>query len=562
MVLAGNGYSGEFFFVDIAILDSDHDPRIVAIASALAGVLLFFFVPETFWDRTPRPRVHHHHHYTRSALSVISHILTPGSHHTKEHHDALATHQKSEMSDVQKLAISNLTNGKGPGTGTIAQRRQQKNEQHVGFADDPMSRIAIDRTTGGRENGDAKTPKESSEIYGARTPKTGNVLDLPEVSISGGEFSGGSDDETSTQENEKPQRPPPIHRDSWRVKPHDEAPKTPELPVLHEFNSPSYKKQENEPTEHSHDDVESQRKVLSVPHSPHPEDEDRVATAHTIGSFNYTHHLRSQPPKNFVETLKPWNGRLRKDSWLKAMVRPFILFAYPAVLWSALVYSLSVGWLIVLSESVSVVYRDKETYNFNALQTGLVYISPFVGGILGTAVAGKVSDVIVRFMSRRNDGVYEPEFRLVMAAPVLITTCVGLMGFGWSAQIHDSWIVPTVLFGVISFGCSLGSTTAITFVVDSYRVYAGEALVTLNFSKSTFTTLYIFRPELTLTPDILHGLVFSLFFTGWLESDGSKMVFNVIGGIQVAFLLTTIPMYIYGKRARMWTVRKRMMEKW
>lgn len=40
-------------------------------------------------------------------------------------------------------------------------------------------------------------------------------------------------------------------------------------------------------------------------------------------------------------------------------------------------------------------------------QAGLVYISPFIGGVLGTAVAGKVSDIIVRYMSRRNDGIYE-----------------------------------------------------------------------------------------------------------------------------------------------------------
>ena len=162
------------------------------------------------------------------------------------------------------------------------------------------------------------------------------------------------------------------------------------------------------------------------------------------------------------------------------------MFAYPAILWSTLVYSLSIGWLIVLSESVSVIYRNKETYNFTALQTGLVYLAPFIGGILGTAVAGKVSDVVVRFMARRNNGIYEPEFRLVMAIPILIATAIGLMGFGWSAEEHDNFMVPTVFFGIISFGCSLGSTTSITFAVDSYRQYAGEALVTLNFSKSEF----------------------------------------------------------------------------
>ena len=262
----------------------------------------------------------------------------------------------------------------------------------------------------------------------------------------------------------------------------------------------------------------------------------------TLG-HQWTDYYRDSPPKTYMDTLKPLNGRINRDSWFRVAARPFVLFAYPSILWSTAVYSLSIGWLIVLSESAAEIYRSPDTYRFSALSTGLIYISPFIGGILGTAVAGKLSDIIVRFMARRNEGVYEPEFRLVMAIPVSISTTIGLMGYGWSAQNRDSWIVPTVFFGIISFGCSLGSTTAITFAVDSYRQYAGEALVTLNFSKNIF-----------------HGLVFSLFFNGWLAADGSKEVFLALGGIQLGVLLFSIPMYIYGKRARMWTVRRNFME--
>lgn len=92
----------------------------------------------------------------------------------------------------------------------------------------------------------------------------------------------------------------------------------------------------------------------------------------------------------------------------------------------------------------------------------------------------------MRYVSRKNGGIYEPEFRLVMAIPVALCTTIGLMGFGWSAADRDAWIVPTIFFAIISFGCCVGSTTAITFAVDSYRQYAGEALVTMNFSKSEF----------------------------------------------------------------------------
>lgn len=47
--------------------------------------------------------------------------------------------------------------------------------------------------------------------------------------------------------------------------------------------------------------------------------------------------------------------------------------------------------------------------------------------------------------------------------------------------------------------------------------------------------------------DILHGFIFSLFFTRWLESSGPKEVFLAVGGIQMGCLLFSIPMYIYGK---------------
>jgi hypothetical protein len=330
-----------------------------------------------------------------------------------------------------------------------------------------------------------------------------------------------------------------------RIVPHGGVPPT---PLMHNLNSPFYvdiertqlgeqsgyfKEATNTPTM-NHDGPQS---VISAKPST-------ILPSRPSPPTRYTSHLKERPALTFVQQLKPYNGRLHYDNWLKVAARPFILYAYPAVLWSSIVYACSVGWLIVLSESVAVVYRTRTTYGFSALSTGLIYISPFVGGVLGTAVAGKVSDIIVRAMSKRNGGLYEPEFRLVMAIPISITTVIGLMGFGWSAQVHDAWIVPTLFFGIISFGCSLGSTTAITFCVDSYRQYAGEALVTLNFTKNIF-----------------HGLVFSLFFTNWLETDGSKKVFIWVGVIQLIVMAFTVPMYIFGKRARMWTVRKNLMEK-
>ncbi|KAI4195812.1 MAG: hypothetical protein LQ346_003360 [Caloplaca aetnensis] len=454
---------------------------IVAIVVGFCFFLMFFFVPETFWDRTPRPHENSH----KSAFEAISGFFSHP--YEKKSKRSVADLSNTEENPIDHTNSVTLDDTAAP---TIAERRKHRHAHHVGFADDVVN-----------------TETVSQEEHQGHENKT-----IPRLELGSAETSEG----VAVKDRQLTPYPgPPI--DPSPTEDIDEA------EIGHREPEPS---------------ATQPGSAVTVPVTAGLS-EDRP----TLVSGRYTSYLRTQPPKTFTQTLRPWNGQLRHENWFKVALRPFILFAYPAILWSALVYSLSIGWLIVLSESVSEVYRTKH-YKFSSLGVGLVYISPFIGGILGTAVAGKVSDIIVKAMSRRNGGVYEPEFRLVMAIPVAISTCIGLMGFGWSAEEEDMWIVPTIFFGIISFGSSLGSTTSITFAVDSYRMYAGEGLVTLNVAKNIF-----------------HGLVFSLFFNHWLEADGSKKVFQTIGGIQLACLLTTIPMYIYGKRARMWTYRKNFMEK-
>ena len=429
---------------------------IVAIVVGFCSLLLFLFVPETFWDRAPVP--HKRKTQTRSMSNLnIFRSRAPA----EKQADALDDDLDAELTE-----------------------KPAKKHAHFGPEDDlsdtseeslPTHGVATSPDT----TKDDETPLDTDSTSPAVTNTNANV---PTVDTVAGEST---------------------------------TPQSPRAPSVKSFAASH------------HTDVERQSQRSASP----------------VGR-TYTRSLSHGPARSLKQQLSLWNGRLSSDKWWRVAVRPFLLFAYPSILWSALIYAMSIGWLIVLSESVGHIFEDRNSYNFTPLQVGLVYISPFIGGIIGTAIAGKVSDLIVRFMARRNGGVYEPEFRLVMAIPIAISTVAGLMGFGWSVEERDNWIVPTVFFCIISFGCSLGSTTSITFAVDSYRQYAGEALVTLNVSKN-----------------ILHGLVWSLFFNRWLEKDGSRLVFNCIGGIQLACLLTTIPVYIWGKRGRMWTVRKNLMEK-
>jgi MFS family permease len=457
---------------------------IVAMVVGFCFCLIFFFVPETFWERTPTARGR-----------ARARSKSPGKKHHHMHLPSLQMHGKKADHAAQKengredTALSPHT----PHSPLQSPRRPPRAAGvHVGFAVDAERDHSPPRRPAASPAGIA-TPASATSHNDYFTYPNGGKESRDEPSFGAAETG---------------------------------------LKVNTAIDPSDLEKQAN---------LSPDSTTLASGPQGDRVDSDRMSDQ---VSFHYTDHYRSAPPKSYVQSLRPWNGRLTKDKWLRVMVRPFILFAYPAVLWSSMVYALAVGWLIVLSESVAHIYQNRESYNFTSLQVGLVYISPFVGGVLGTAVAGKISDVVVRFMARKNDGIYEPEFRLMMALPIALSTTIGLMGFGWSAEEKNNWIVPTVFFGVISFGCSLASTTAVTFVVDSYRQYAGEALVTLNFSKN-----------------ILHGFIFSLFFPHWLEASGPKDVFLAVGGIQLGCMFFSIPMYIWGKRARMWTVRKNLMEK-
>ncbi|GME65459.1 Major facilitator superfamily [Neofusicoccum parvum] len=403
---------------------------IVAMVVGAAGLLLFFCCPETFWDRTPRPRRKSRRSRAASPAGRSHKNLGDFFHHGKSprpsHPDLRGVNEKLSQSENLTLNIPETP-------GSIAHRRRQNPNAHVGFAES-----------------DPREEAEKEKVAGDAG------ADAPEIQV-------------------VPAPASVHHDDSWKVEPKGGAPKTPHL---HNVNSPYYsEKAENQAQDYfspNAADAEVQtdgpapvRSAMKSPHqsAPHspavprhahlsPAISEKPSLAHLDADLeaasgtstpapptcHYTDRFRQAPKKTYLQTLVPYSGRLSQDNWFRVMARPFILFAYPAVLWSTVVYSLSIGWLIVLSESVSAIYRDRDSYNFTALQCGLVYISPFIGGVLGTAVAGKVSDLIVRWMSRRNDGVYEPEFRLVMAAPVAICTTIGLMGFGWSAEERDAWI--------------------------------------------------------------------------------------------------------------------------
>lgn len=96
--------------------------------------------------------------------------------------------------------------------------------------------------------------------------------------------------------------------------------------------------------------------------------------------------------------------------------------------------------------------------------------------------------------------------------------------------------------GIINFGVQLGTTSVVTYVSDSHREQASEAFAIMNFIKNMFA----------------FGLTF--YANDWIAVQGVRDAFFVIGGTTIAVTLTTIPMYVFGKRARSWVKRHEVLD--
>ena len=111
---------------------------------------------------------------------------------------------------------------------------------------------------------------------------------------------------------------------------------------------------------------------------------------------------------------------------------------FPQVLFSFFAYGLTTSWLIVVGSVLALIFTAPP-YNFSVSGVGLISIASLIGAILGAFITGPLADWVVKFMSRRNKGIYEPEFRLVLISVSLVLGGISFFGFGWSLQVQDPW---------------------------------------------------------------------------------------------------------------------------
>lgn len=231
----------------------------------------------------------------------------------------------------------------------------------------------------------------------------------------------------------------------------------------------------------------------------------------------------------YWQSLKVYNGRFTDESLLRSLITPWSAFLLPAVSWTAYTYGCSVAFSASFSVSISQIF-SKPPYRFDTSQTGLTVLSAFIGAFLGNAIPGPLSDWLVKYMSRKNNGVYEPEFRNVLCVPGLIFGLMGFWGFGWSLEAKAHWMAPVFFFGLATFSTSIQSFVSNAYLLDCHRMYAQDGYAAVTIFRGVFS------------------FVMTFVINDWIARDGNKTVFFVIGMLHGVNCVLGMVLYVYGKK--------------
>ncbi|KAL2825236.1 major facilitator superfamily domain-containing protein [Aspergillus pseudoustus] len=216
---------------------------------------------------------------------------------------------------------------------------------------------------------------------------------------------------------------------------------------------------------------------------------------------------------------------------LQMVLKPFTILIHPAVVWATLLLSISTAWYVVISFVIAQIF-SAAPYFLDAVDIGYMSAGPAVGGTVGSIVCGLLSDPLATALARKNNGIYEPEFRLVLILPMLVSCCIGWFQFGHLVDAGKSPAVIAVIWSIATSSLQFCASAIGTYILDAYPGISSEVfiigMVTKNF--------------------VFFGLSFGV--NDWVTAWGPSKVFDTIGGIQVGLCLLSGLVWVYGKKWR------------
>lgn len=237
-------------------------------------------------------------------------------------------------------------------------------------------------------------------------------------------------------------------------------------------------------------------------------------------------------PRTWRHDLKLWS---LQGSW--GMIPYFYLdclkaFCHPMILWPLFLNGAFLG-VYAFQAAIFATVLMSPPYLFRFQNLDYVQGAQIFDCIVFLPLLGYGSDILIRRMSRRNGGMYKPEYRLI---PIAIPAIVGVICtiiYGQAAAFPGwSWASMAVSYNVIYFAFLGANIVGITYAVDSFPLKAGPVLVVICAGRGF----------------ISFGLSYSILPA--INAIGYNDSMKVEDAICAVLAAMTVPMYFFGPALR------------
>lgn len=206
---------------------------------------------------------------------------------------------------------------------------------------------------------------------------------------------------------------------------------------------------------------------------------------------------------------------------------------HPTMIWLLLLNGAYLG-LYVFQASTFATILLSPPYSFKFTSLGYVQGAQLFDCLVFLPLLGYGSDLLIRLMSKRNNGIYKPEYRLFVLSIPAIAGVIAAFLYGQAAQFPSrySWAGIVVTYNVVYFAFLGANIVGITYAVDSFSLKAGPLLVVLCAGRGfiSFGLSYAVLPS--------------------VSSIGYNGTMNVLGSICAGLAAIAIPIYFFGPSFR------------
>ncbi|GBL47906.1 hypothetical_protein [Candidozyma auris] len=212
----------------------------------------------------------------------------------------------------------------------------------------------------------------------------------------------------------------------------------------------------------------------------------------------------------------------------------FKVFTLPAVWLSGILWGLQDAYMTFFLTTQDTFFYDAP-WNLSETGVAVMNVATLVGAVIGCIMSGVISDKHVLWLAKRNNGVFEPEYRLYLLFSTMIISPVGLIMFGVGAdRSWPGWVVYGGL-ALIGFGWGSVGDTAMSYLMDCYPEIVIQGMVGVSIINNTLACIFTFVCSL------------------WLDSAGTQNTYIALAVIDFVSIAFIIPTFYYGKKWRKWS---------